>query len=82
MPIQVVPFNLPDLLREVITELEPIIVKSGLHVNTDMPPDLPTLRSDRQKVKQIVVNLLSNALKFTPERYDHDSRQDGRRHRP
>jgi signal transduction histidine kinase len=65
MPIQVGPFNLPELLREVITELEPIIVKSGLKLNTRVPPDPPILRSDRQKVKQIVVNLLSNALKFT-----------------
>ena len=65
MPIQVAPFNLPDLLREVISELEPIIVKSGLELATRVPSDLPTLRSDRQKVKQIVVNLLSNALKFT-----------------
>jgi signal transduction histidine kinase len=65
MPIQVVPFNLPDLLREVVSELEPIIVKSGLALSTRVPPDLPTIRSDRQKVKQIVVNLLSNALKFT-----------------
>ena len=28
---------------------------------------LPPLRSDRQKVKQIVINLLTNALKFTPQ---------------
>jgi signal transduction histidine kinase len=65
MPIQVMPFNVPDLLREVISELEPIIVKSGLELTTRLPTDLPTVRSDRQKVKQIVVNLLSNALKFT-----------------
>jgi len=65
MPIQITAFQLPDLLREVTAELEPIIVKSGLQVTSKVPADLPPLKSDRQKVKQIVVNLLSNALKFT-----------------
>jgi PAS domain S-box-containing protein len=65
MPIQVVAFNLPELVREVTGELEAIIAKSGLQVVCKMPGDLPTLRTDRQKVKQILVNLLSNALKFT-----------------
>jgi signal transduction histidine kinase len=67
MPIQIAAFNLPELLLEVTTELEPIIAKSGLKVDTEVSPDLPVIRSDRQKVKQIVVNLLSNALKFTPQ---------------
>ena len=64
MPIQVVPFNLSDLIKEVTTELEPIIAKSGLQVVNKIG-DVPTLRTDRQKMKQILVNLLSNALKFT-----------------
>jgi PAS domain S-box-containing protein len=67
MPIQIVAFNLPELVREVTTELEPIIAKSGLQIICKLPSDLPTLRTDRQKVKQILVNLLSNALKFTPK---------------
>ncbi len=67
MPIQVVQFSLPDLIREVTTELEPIIAKSGLQMNVKVVSDLPPLKTDRQKLKQIVVNLLSNALKFTPK---------------
>ena len=67
MPIQVTAFNVTELLREVTTELEPIIAKSGLKVETKVASDMPAIRSDRQKVKQIVVNLLSNALKFTPK---------------
>jgi signal transduction histidine kinase len=65
MPIQVVPFHLPELVHEVTTELEPIIAKSGLQVVSKVPADLPIMKTDRQKVKQILVNLLSNALKFT-----------------
>ncbi len=65
MPIQVTAFNLADLVREVTTELEPIIAKSGLEVISRLA-DVPMMRTDRQKLKQILVNLLSNALKFTP----------------
>jgi PAS domain S-box-containing protein len=66
MPLEIVSFAIPDLLREVQSELEPIIAKSHLTVTTKLGPDLVTLRTDRHKVKQVLVNLLGNALKFTP----------------
>ena len=65
MPVQVVAFAMPALVHEVFTELEPIIARSGLQVSTKVAADLPMLKTDRQKVKQILVNLLGNALKFT-----------------
>ena len=34
-------------------------------IEVDLPKDLKPITSDRQKVKQILLNLLSNALKFT-----------------
>ena len=58
-------FNIPDLVSEVKAELEPIIMRSKLTVALNIPKDLKPITSDRQKVKQILLNLLSNALKFT-----------------
>ena len=66
MPLNLTTFRIPQLVDEVMSELEPIIKRSNLVVRSSMPRTLPTLKSDRQKVKQIVLNLLSNALKFTP----------------
>ena len=66
MPLNLSTFKIPALVDEVMSELEPIIRRSNLSVRSTMPRVLPALRSDRQKVKQIVLNLLSNALKFTP----------------
>jgi len=66
MPLTVSRFAIPQLIDEVMAELEPIIKRSNLTVGAKVKGKLPTIRSDRQKVKQIVLNLLSNALKFTP----------------
>jgi signal transduction histidine kinase/PAS domain-containing protein len=65
MPLQVSSFALKQLVEEVLAEMEPIIARSKLAVSSDIPPDLGPIVSDRQKIKQIVLNLLSNALKFT-----------------
>src|SRR5215216_4158426 len=61
MPLNLSTFRIPELVNEVMSELEPIIKRSNLTVTARMPGGLPSLKSDRQKVKQIVLNLLSNA---------------------
>ena len=65
MPLQVETVSIPDLLAEAKAELEPIIIRSKLGVTLDLPDDLRPISTDRQKVKQILLNLLTNALKFT-----------------
>jgi len=66
MPLNATSFGIKELFDEVQAELEPIIKRSNLAVSTKVRGSVPTVRSDRHKVKQIVLNLLSNALKFTP----------------
>jgi signal transduction histidine kinase len=66
MPLTLTEFDLPGLIAEVMAEVEPIIARSRLAVTAELEKDLPVVRADRQKVKQIVINLLTNALKFTP----------------
>jgi signal transduction histidine kinase len=67
MPLNMSDIVLTDLIQEVVAELDPIVARTKLAVNAALAPELPELHSDRQKVKQIVLNLLSNALKFTHE---------------
>jgi signal transduction histidine kinase len=67
MPLQTSTFALKQLVDEVLAEMDPIIARSNLAVSSTVPPDLRPIVSDRQKVKQVVLNLLSNALKFTRE---------------
>ena len=66
MPLHLTDFSLGELVGEVVAELEPIIERSRLAVSSRVAPSLPRLHSDRAKVKQILLNLLTNAIKFTP----------------
>jgi signal transduction histidine kinase len=66
MPMQIEQVRLPELIDEVMAEVEPLIAGTKLAVLRELAPELPEIMTDRQKVKQIVINLLSNALKFTP----------------
>ncbi len=67
MPLNVMKFAAADLVREVLAELEPLIGRSKLDVRSWIGKSVPMLRTDRAKVKQIIMNLISNALKFTPK---------------
>jgi signal transduction histidine kinase len=66
MPVRLSSIKLRELMREIMSEVAPLIATSNLVVTASVPGGLPVIRSDRQKVKQILLNLLTNALKFTP----------------
>ncbi len=66
MPVHNADFDTKELVDEVLRELEPLIERSRLVVTSEVDGQLPPIRSDRQKVKQILLNFLTNALKFTP----------------
>ncbi|PWU24407.1 MAG: histidine kinase [Candidatus Rokuibacteriota bacterium] len=67
VPLSITAFPAPELVSEVMAELGLIIARSQLKVTTELDTGATIVKSDRQKVKQIVVNFVSNALKFTHE---------------
>ncbi|WP_319633543.1 sensor histidine kinase [Pelagibius marinus] len=42
------------------------VVAGGVELRSDFPTDFPSLRTDSQRLKQAVINIVTNAVKFTP----------------
>ncbi|MET0583492.1 MAG: ATP-binding protein, partial [Candidatus Binatia bacterium] len=58
-------FKLDEVMRMTIATVEPLLKDGRVKLVTEIAPDIPTLKTDRDKLKQSVLNLLSNAVKFT-----------------
>jgi PAS domain S-box-containing protein len=58
---------LTRLVDEVKTIVEPMVKKNNNKLVIDCPPDIGSLQTDLTKLKQSIINLLSNAAKFTKE---------------
>ncbi|MBD0267771.1 MAG: histidine kinase [Cyanobacteria bacterium Co-bin8] len=59
--------NLKDLCLEVVDSFQRRFADKQQQVITDIPQDLPTVYADSVQVRRVVVNLLDNAVKYTPE---------------
>lgn len=59
-------FEFPPMIDELIQRTS-ILARRGVIVTTNIAPDLPVIVADREKIERIMVNMLDNALKYTPE---------------
>jgi two-component system, NarL family, sensor histidine kinase BarA len=67
MELQRTRFSLIEVCETLIEFTRPLIDKKKLNVELAAEPDLPTMYSDAGKIQQVLYNLMSNAIKFTPE---------------
>lgn len=59
--------NLNTLLNSVVATGRGLLKDKNIQLQTSIEDDLPTIRGDRQRIVQILLNIVSNACKFTEE---------------
>ncbi|NLX09114.1 MAG: GAF domain-containing protein [Chloroflexi bacterium] len=60
------PAELMPVVRTVLDELNPLAYELEVAIEVELPPDLPPLNIDVQKIERVLFNLVDNAIKFTP----------------
>lgn len=66
MELRMTRFSLSELLKKVANAMKLTAENSGHEMVVDAPDSLPDIVADRERIEQVVVNILSNAVKYTP----------------
>jgi signal transduction histidine kinase len=66
MELEVADFDLPAAIENALTLVHERATRRGITLGSTIDRSVGSIRADERKVKQVLLNLLSNALKFTP----------------
>jgi PAS domain S-box-containing protein len=72
------PVNLLTLLAETVNQLTPVAIKNQQILTSILPESLPVIKADADRLRQVLMNLINNALKHSPAgtRIEVSVRQD------
>jgi signal transduction histidine kinase/putative methionine-R-sulfoxide reductase with GAF domain len=65
MDLMLEPTSLPDLFEGVMMTAKGLAKEKAIDLIKDLPADLPQVKADSMRLRQVVLNLISNAVKFT-----------------
>ncbi|MDI6814904.1 MAG: GAF domain-containing sensor histidine kinase [Dehalococcoidales bacterium] len=65
--LQLKPLDIKFLLKDVSARVSPVAKSKEQSLTLDLPDSLPIVEADAQQLEQVLLNLLTNATKFTPE---------------
>ena len=67
MKLALTVLSMKTLLNDISMLVADMVSKKKIEMQLEIPADLPDIQADELKVKEIIYNLVSNAVKFTPE---------------
>ncbi len=66
MNMRIEKISAEELIQRVTTLMEPLFEEQNKKLSVALPDDLPLVMGDEDKLQQVLVNLLDNAVKYTP----------------
>lgn len=66
LSLNMAPADLTRLVTDVLENMEPVAADRGIALATELAPALPPVTADADRLRQVLVNLLANALHYTP----------------
>ncbi len=65
--LQISPVELPSLVQEVLSQFQERAMAKDIRLDVSLAEGLPSVSGEKEKLRQVLSNLVDNALKFTPE---------------